>query len=187
MKHTLAALTTAVLTVVVAAAPASAQDDTGPRTVRIGVAAGLAMPMGDFGDGAEMGFNVTGTVDAQPAALPVGVRLDLMYNRFGFEGEGDGSASILAGLLNAILSFGTQTSMQPYLIGGVGVYRAGIDVDLPPGVPEPESETAFGVGLGGGVRFPLSGFDTYVEARFHNAFTEGSSTTFLPITFGLRF
>jgi len=182
MKLTLAALTAAVLTVVVAAAPASAQDDTGPRTIRIGAAAGLAMPMGDFGDVAEMGFNVTGTVDAQPAALPVGVRVDVMYNRFGLE-DVDGNSSILAGLLNAVLSFGTQTSAQPYLIGGVGVYRAAFDIDG----GDDDSETAFGVGLGGGVRFPLSGFDTYVEARFHNAFTEDESTTFIPITFGIRF
>jgi opacity protein-like surface antigen len=185
MRHTLAALTAAVLTVVVAAAPASAQDDTGPRTVRFGAAAGLAMPMGDFGDFADMGFNVTGTVDAQPAALPIGVRVDVMYNRFGLS-DVDGNASILAGLLNALLSFGTQTSAQPYLIGGVGLYRASFDVEGAGDAGE-DSETAFGVGLGGGVRFPLSGFDTYVEVRFHNAFTEDESTTFIPITFGIRF
>jgi opacity protein-like surface antigen len=182
MKHILAALAAGVLTAAVATAPAGAQDDTGPRTVRVGVAAGLAMPMGDFGDFADMGFNVTGTVDAQPAALPVGVRLDVMYNRFGLS-DVDGNASILAGLLNAVLSFGTQTSAQPYFIGGVGLYRAAFDID---NVGD-DSETAFGIGLGGGVRFPLSGFDTYVEARYHNAFTDEESTTFIPITFGIRF
>jgi len=187
MKHTLAALTAAVLAVVVATAPAGAQDDTGPRTVRIGVAAGLSMPMGDFGDGTDMGFNVTGTVDAQPAALPVGVRVDLMYNRYGLSDVG-GNASVIAGILNALLSFGTQTSAQPYVIGGVGVYRVGFDVDGGAN----DSKTAFGLGVGGGVRFPLSGFDTYVEARYHNAFTDDEdkgfkNTTFLPIVFGLRF
>jgi len=187
MKHMLAALAAGVLTAAVATAPAGAQDDTGPRTVRFGVAAGLAMPMGDFGDGTDMGFNVTGTVDAQPASLPVGVRLDVMYNRFGLS-DFDGNASILAGLLNAVLSFGTQTSAQPYVIGGVGVYSVNIGIEG----GSDDSKTAFGIGLGGGVRFPLSGFDTYVEARYHNAFSEDEgegfvNATFLPIVFGLRF
>ena len=46
---------------------------------------------------------------------------------------------------------------------------------------------AFGINVGGGFEFALSGFDTFVEARFHSVFTDNSSTKFIPISFGIKF
>ena len=73
-----------------------------------------------------------------------------------------------------------------YAIGGLGIYRlkfsgsvAGFDVS--------DTQTKFGINVGGGFTFNLSGFETFVEARFHSVFTEGSNTNFLPISFGFKF
>jgi hypothetical protein len=37
------------------------------------------------------------------------------------------------------------------------------------------------------VTFHLSGFDTFIEARFHSAFTDESNTNFIPLSFGFKF
>jgi len=50
-----------------------------------------------------------------------------------------------------------------------------------------ESDTNLGIQLGGGLTFQLSGFSTFLEAKYVNAFTEGDNATWIPITFGVRF
>jgi hypothetical protein len=50
-----------------------------------------------------------------------------------------------------------------------------------------DSETDVGINVGAGLNFPLTGMrGVFIEARYHSIFTEGSNTTFLPITLGLR-
>jgi hypothetical protein len=74
---------------------------------------------------------------------------------------------------------------SPYLIGGVGMYNSKIDAD--DDEFDTEGQTDFGINIGIGTKFNLSGFGTFAEIRYHNIFTEGSSTQFLPITFGIMF
>jgi hypothetical protein len=50
-----------------------------------------------------------------------------------------------------------------------------------------ESETNVGLNAGVGLDFGLSGLSTFLEARFHSVFTDGSNTNFVPIVFGIRF
>ena len=73
---------------VVLAAPlaVSGQMPTVLKPIRIGVAAGAAMPISDLGNSFNTGFNVTGTVGIDPAGLPVGFRADVAYNQFGSKG-----------------------------------------------------------------------------------------------------
>jgi hypothetical protein len=78
-----------------------------------------------------------------------------------------------------------ETKFRPYLIGGAGVYN--LDVkgdDVPPGV---ESVTKFGLNGGAGFDFKAGAAGIFVEGRFHNVFTEGSNTNFIPLTVGVRF
>lgn len=49
------------------------------------------------------------------------------------------------------------------------------------------TETKFGLNGGVGLRFQLTGFSTFVEARFHNIFTGGENTEIIPITVGITF
>ena len=43
----------------------------------------------------------------------------------------------------------------------------------------------FGYNVGGGVRFALSGFSAYVEARYHSI--SNANVSFVPLVFGLQF
>ena len=55
------------------------------------------------------------------------------------------------------------------------------------GVDISDTQTKFGINVGGGFTFNLSGFETFVEARFHSVFTEESNTNFIPLSFGFKF
>jgi hypothetical protein len=72
-----------------------------------------------------------------------------------------------------------------YLIGGVGMYNSKA-TDRPLGLPD-VTNTDVGFNIGAGIKFPLIGFSPFLEARLHIVNTEGSSTKFIPITFGLKF
>jgi hypothetical protein len=49
------------------------------------------------------------------------------------------------------------------------------------------TRTKFGLNGGAGLRFQLTGFSTFIEARWHTIFTEGSNAQFVPITVGITF
>jgi hypothetical protein len=49
------------------------------------------------------------------------------------------------------------------------------------------SQTKFGLNGGAGFRFQLTGFATFVEARWHTIFTEGKNAQMVPISVGITF
>jgi len=187
MKRVLGAVASLSLGAMVVAAPAGAQAPGTSIGPRFGIAAGLAQPTGDAGDVADLGFNITGTLDMRVAAIPFPLRFDVQYNRHGLGdtpgADVDGSYSVIAGIADAVFNFSPATStLRPYALGGVGIYRQAVDVEDFDG----ESETNLGLNFGGGLRIPLSGFDTYVEARYNTIFGDESGG-YIPIVFGVRF
>jgi hypothetical protein len=168
------------------AAPAVAQG------AQFSVGGGLTLPLGNFGDGASTGFHGLAAVGFQPANLPVGFQIDGMYQRFGVEDapdDFDGNFQLIQGTANVVYTFVTaeESTFHPYLIGGVGLYNfkpTGDDLEALVG---DESETDFGINAGAGFDFQAGAVGLFVEGRFHNVFTEGESTNFIPITVGIRF
>src|SRR5205085_12324029 len=111
----------------------------------------------------------------------VGLRFEGAYYSFGFK-VGGGSANILSGSANAIFNVG-PTRDAPYLIAGLGVYNRSSG-------GYGNSRTAIGINGGGGLRFPLTGFNTFFEARYHVMLGNQADATnfqFVPITFGIQF
>jgi hypothetical protein len=49
------------------------------------------------------------------------------------------------------------------------------------------TQTKFGLNAGAGLRFQLTGFSTFIEARWHTIFTEGNNTQMVPISVGITF
>lgn len=49
------------------------------------------------------------------------------------------------------------------------------------------TQTKFGLNGGVGLRFQLTGFSTFIEARWHTIFTEGSNAQMVPISVGITF
>ena len=159
-----------------AAAPAAAQGADDMRAVRFGVQGGLSLPMGDDSDFLETGFTVGGLVDYMPAMLPIGIRFNLDYTRWGAK-DLDESASVISGTAAAMYTVPTSGGVRPYVLGGVGMYRGDCSAD------ECEGETDFGFNVGGGVNFDLGTLGTFAEVRYHNV--DGGS--WLPVVFGIRF
>ncbi|MEO7501944.1 MAG: outer membrane beta-barrel protein [Gemmatimonadaceae bacterium] len=170
--------------------------------IAFGIVAGASIPVGDFSDGAEIGWHAGALIEWRGPSLPVGVRGEAVYHRFASKDDGsdiDGHASIIAGTLNAVLAMPMQgATAQPYLIGGVGVYNERVSCDdcAGSGVDISDSQTKFGLNAGAGVSFPLSGFTSIIEARFHIVFdsedipgenNDASNTMFIPISVGLLF
>lgn len=163
--------------VALAAVVTTAQAQAPAKPFTFGVSLGGSLPTGDFGKGVKTGFVVGGLLETAPAALPVKLRFNLDYNQHSFKG-GSGSIKNISGTANAVYDFPSQSSFRPYVIGGVGAYhgRAG-----------GESDTNFGLNGGAGINIPLSGFSTFVEARYNHIFVSGGSQSYIPVVFGVRF
>jgi hypothetical protein len=150
------------------------------------IAAGLSLPTSRFGDDNDAGYNITAGFGMSQPGSQLGFRVEGLYNAFNQKGlSGDDNTSHAAGLtLNAVYNLIPATPRQPgslYGIGGIGYYNT-----REPFFDGDQSQSNFGWNIGGGFRFPLSGFSAYVEARFHSV-SSNPGMTFVPITFGLVF
>ncbi|MDQ3698181.1 MAG: porin family protein [Gemmatimonadota bacterium] len=173
----------------VAASSATAQATSSAASgMQFGISGGLVQPVGDFGDAAKTGFTIAGHLGFNPAALPFGLRADVSLSQFGLDDEfgdfleiDDADHRVIGGALNAIFKL-PGAAASPYLLAGPGIYNGKLTCD---GCPD--GSTKFALQGGGGVQFNLSGMTTNLEAKYVNVFTEGSSTSFIPVTFGINF
>jgi hypothetical protein len=176
-------VTAGALLLAAASLGAQATEQPSGRPVTIGGALGATLPTGDFGEFADVGYHLGGLVEYSQATWPFTLRAEATYHRNGLS-DVDGNASILSFVPNIVIPFGdAAATARPYIIGGVGLYRAKIDADE----LGSDTETKIGFNVGGGFRFPLSGFTTFVEARFHTVRTSDNSTNFIPLSFGFTF
>jgi hypothetical protein len=176
----------AALVASVGTAPAVAQ---GGASFSLG--GGLTLPLSDFGDAAGTGFHGLAAVSFVPANFPVGIQIDGMFHRLGVDddpvfGDVDANFQIIQGTANAVYRFANSpdTRVRPYLIGGVGIYNMKVTGDDVIG--DPASESDFGINAGAGFDFVAGSVGLFVEGRFHNVFTDGNNTNFIPITVGVR-
>lgn len=158
-----------------------------PRTAAaqfsIGANAGAVIPTGKLGNGLNTGYTVAITLGVQPVLAPVGFRLEGMFNEFGVNGAQlfYNKQRIWGGTGNVIFSFSPVTGGL-YAIGGAGYYG---DYVVGGGTSS-STNTNFGLNGGLGYRLPLTGFNTYIEARYHTIFSSPNATM-VPITFGISF
>ena len=135
------------------------------------------MPVGSTGDSYEVGYNATVGIGIKPPIAPLGLRIEGALNSMNVKNDGP-TTRILAGIANVTLS--AAALPMGYLIGGVGMYNSKTDFPAPLGE---QSSTDVGFNIGAGLNFPLTGFSTFLEARFH--FVDDAK--FIPITFGVKF
>lgn len=168
----------AIAIVAIALAAAAATPADASAQLRFAAAGGPSFPVGGLSDEADTGFNILLGAGLSVPLLPVGVRADGMLNQFPAS-EQDGNVRILSGSVNAVLEMPLILA-TPYLIGGLGVYNSRFtDGDA-------GSATDTGANIGAGIRLGLPGLNVFAETRFHNIFSEGSSTRFIPISLGVR-
>lgn len=147
------------------------------QTTTYNLAAGWSMPTGDFGDFNDAGFALIGGLGFAMPGSPIRFRAEGLYNQFNHKRSDESSrAGGFTG--NALYDFamGPGTPFTPYAIGGIGLYGTRLF---------DEESTAWNVGwnIGGGIKFPLTGFSVYVEARYHSV----NDVNFAPIVFGVVF
>jgi opacity protein-like surface antigen len=187
MKHALrtCALIAAVM------GPATLPAQSTERSVSVGVSGGLSLPMGDLGDVANSGYNLTGHLFFKPAALPsVRLRADVSYDRWDYRNivRSAGAEQTLGFVGNVVYDFPKASSsmLRPYVLGGLGLFRVRTSITRSGGAVGPV-DSNLGLQAGGGLSFQLSDFSTFAEARFVNVFGDGGSSRYVPITFGVRF
>lgn len=151
---------------------------------------GASIPMGDFDNLYGTGFNVTGSVGWHPTESAFGIRFDASYDRLngetftpvgGTAAVDLDDASILAGLGEVTLRIPRALGLNPYVVGGGGIYRfadyGGVD----------ESTTEWGWNAGGGLRFGWGFTSLFVEARYMSVGTPGDRAEWVPIILGITF
>lgn len=151
------------------------------RPISIGLAGGVSLPQGNLADGANTGWHALGTVALTTLMQPLGLRLDIAYNRFELS-DIDGNESVGSATLNATYRLPmTNSPMSPYLISGLGAYRSECSLDV-----GCDATTKFGWNVGLGTKL-FVGVRSFIEARYHSTKRGDESIRYLPLTLGLLF
>lgn len=161
---------------------ARAQVSSVVKPVQFGVSLGAALPTSDLSDIANTGWNANGHVAFNPQLIPLGIRVDAGYSRFGFKQGVDGDMHFTNVTGNLIYRIPSQ-AVSPYLLGGAGWYNVAASV---PGIFS-GSDNKFGWNVGAGIHMALSGFDTFLEAKYTQIQTQDTPVKYIPITFGVMF
>lgn len=162
----------------------------------VSVQAGVALPMGDFGDVYDFGFGGTGTFQyyLNKNLSITGTVGYLTWSRN--EDFGDGSFSSIPVLAGVRYYLG-KGDFKPYLAGKVGLYMSSYDYEFT--VTNPftggtttqtfdDSSSDLGFGFGGGFLLPLGkNLDLDVSASYDIISTEGSSSSFISVMGGVSF
>ena len=176
--------------------------------------AGFTTPVGTAGSSLDNGWNIDGAVGVNFAA-PVGVMLDLGYNRLGIDnsvlnglGFGSGGLHIFSATLDPIIHLNPHGHLDLYVIGGGGIYHQFEQVMQPSGisvmpnntflgfspspVPVQEVATSYSVnkpGIDAGMGIALGTKwhgKIFAEARWNRIFMRYTHTDYIPVTFGFR-
>jgi hypothetical protein len=154
---------------------------------------GVGVPLGDFDDGAKLGWHGLAAISFVPNGWPVGIQFDGSYQQFGRADASTFKTRLIQGTGNVVFKFKTseESTFRPYLLGGVGVYNSKFTAEDDPDDLLGGGTTDFGVNAGAGFDFKAGGAGLFIEGRFHNVFSgdesiSGSNLQFIPITLGIR-
>jgi opacity protein-like surface antigen len=195
MKRT--AINAAALGLIIsaAAAPLSAQAIVS-SPVRFGIMGGATVPLSDLKDFNKTGWNAGALVTIGVPLVPVSFRIDGQWHQLQHKSGVAFPADlrIIDGTANVVYTFGSALPTKFYVIGGVGAYNERFK---DPNSDVHASGTKFGLNAGVGFKFQLTGFSTFIEARYHNVLhgsevgtgtsSNVKSLQFLPISVGITF
>jgi len=155
--------------------------------VGFGVSGGLSVPTGDLSDVVDAGYTIAGHIFLKPASMTsLRFRGDVSLDSYSFKGNTNGDFRSLGFVGNALYDLSTSGGVKPYVLGGLGAFNGRTSTKTG-SVSVTTSDTNVGIQVGGGLNFQLSGFSTFLEAKYVNVFSDPNSTGYIPITFGIRF
>jgi opacity protein-like surface antigen len=152
------------------------------QTTNFNLAAGLSLANSNFGDRNEAGYALIVGIGFTQRASPISIRAEGIYTEYDSKFRARDKSHVGGITGNVVYDFKSSPSspITLYAIGGIGLYSVKEESVFD------DSDTGIGWNLGGGLRFPLTGFSAYVEARYHTV-SSTPNATFTPIVFGLRF
>jgi hypothetical protein len=178
------------LAIVVIALLAVSNRSAAQKSYALGIGGGAAIPVGKMSDTQKTGVNGLISLALGVAELPIGIRIDGIYNKLprtaGALPVGSPSTAdfrIMGLLGNAVYAF-SGTSVKTYLIAGGGLYNTRLDID------GTKSENHLGLNAGAGMTFGFGPIASFIEGRYHfisRQPAQGGVLHFVPITFGLMF
>jgi len=154
-----------------------------------GATVGLQAPMGDFGDGAKMGFGIN-LVGKYMLNENMAVGLNLGYNRFGAEdlglGDYDVDASFFAIPITGLFEYHfSGNTVKPYIGADLGLYSLGAKAKYQ-GESASTSDMYFGLAPVAGILYDISENLTFcANIKLHNVFSDGDSTSWFGINAGV--
>lgn len=166
------------------AACLGAQSAAAQGDIRLGLGAGVTLPLRTYSDAVDKGWLGNANLTFFPSAsTSLGLRLDGFYGRNTLSSF-SGHQSWMGGLASLAFQFGAKTSPNRfYLFGGGGYVRTELQAS---GFPK-NSDTSPAISGGGGFTFGGKGLAFFVEARYLNVYTDGAKPQFAPLTAGISF
>ena len=146
--------------------------------VRFSVVGGLSLPIGDLGNGTDLGVNLGVRGEGRPLAPGWAFRGDVSYDRYAGRGPVD-EYTYLAFGANLVHH---EPGLRVYEFGGLGVYSSRVAFNSALNT----SDTDLGVQMGAG--FSLTRDNrVFTELGLTSAFTSGRSSVWFPVRVGFRF
>ena len=146
------------------------------------IGGGTSSPNGDMGDLLDGGYHGRVAVQLGAPGFPVSLRAGATYHSFEASGTGGGSMTQLNGTLSAVLTVAV-VGIGPYFLGGIGRYRQDFSEELSSLEPSTNRGWHGGVGFG----FGLLGIGGWVEVRYVNIYGDLGDSSYVPVTFGIKF
>ena len=159
----------------------------GTPSFSLGVAAGLAVPVGDLSDFTSSGYTVGVTLGMKQALVPFSIRAEGSFTELPWSDNTNSNGAkhrIIGFALDGQYNLGTATPTGGlYLTGGAGTYGSN---DVNTFFGDTDRTWDFGINVGLGYYLPLTGFSVNFEGRFVNVFS-GTNQRLFPITVGVTF
>ena len=175
MKRIHASVLAAFALAALSLAPSAARAQT---PVRFSVVGGLSLPIGDLGNGTDLGLNLGVRGEGRPLSPGWAFRGDVSYDRYSGRGAVD-EYTYLAFGANLVHH---EPSLRFYEFGGLGVYSSRVAFNTAVN----RSDTDLGVQMGAG--FSLTHDNrVFTELGLTSAFTSGRSSVWFPVRVGFRF
>ena len=161
---------------------------SGQKTYALGIGGGAAIPVGKLSSTQVTGFNGIVALALGVAELPIGVRLDAIYNSFSRKNITSPPTNTygfrVAGVLGNLIYAFPGTTAKTYIVTGGGWYNTKFDI------AGTKAENHWGLNAGVGVTFAVGPVASFLESRYHfisREPTKGGVIHFVPITLGVMF
>lgn len=164
---------------------------------------GLAVPVGSFGSGLDVGPDVMGSVEYRPAATGrIYFRGEIGYSRFGYSSTPEfislgnaspGDVTSWRFAADGLYDIQTHSPLQVYALAGLGLYHVTNTFDFCGTAPFStcsQSSNAFGLNFGAGLRYPVHPLQLFFELRYQLALSAPfgvGEAPYFPFQFGVRY